>query len=100
VYYGTSSGSIGTIKTISEKDFKLLKQIESDAIKCIDLKEEFSYEQWRKRIPSDKMIDCQLIRYYLEEMKSKVKVSQEDFYNEVRAAYRRLTGETNGQISN
>jgi hypothetical protein len=46
------------IKTISENDFKLLKQIELDAIKYTDLKENFSYEQWRKRVPQDdKLID-------------------------------------------
>jgi hypothetical protein len=70
------------IKTINEKDFKLLKQIELDAINYTDLMEHFSYEQWRKRIPQeDKLIDSQLIKHYLEEMKSKVKISQEDFYN-------------------
>ena len=69
------------IKTISEKDFKLLKQIEMDAIKYTDLKENFSYEQWRKRVPQDdKLIDSQLIKYYLEDMKSKLKISQEDFF--------------------
>lgn len=83
------------IKTISEKDFKLLKQIELDAIKYTDLKEHFSYEQWRKRIPQeDKLIDSQLIKYYLEEMKSKVKISQEDFYNEVSQVYKKLIGDT------
>ena len=69
------------IKTISEKDFKLLKQIDMDAIKYTDLKENFSYEQWRKRVPQDdKLIDSQLIKYYLEDMKSKLKISQEDFF--------------------
>ena len=83
------------IKTINEKDFKLLKQIELDAIKYTDLKEHFSYEQWRKRIPQeDKLIDSQLIKYYLEEMKSKVKISQEDFYNEVSQVYKKLIGDT------
>ena len=46
------------------------------------------------------MIDSQLVRYYLEEMKSKVKLSQEDFYNEVNAVYKRVIGETKGQRKN
>lgn len=86
------------IKTITEKDFKLLKQIELDAIKYTDLKEHFSYEQWRKRIPQDdKLIDSQLIKYYLEEMKSQVKITQEDFFNEVSSVYKKLIGDRNAQ---
>jgi len=54
-----------------------LKQIELDTIKYIDNKEHFSYEQWRKRIPkNDKLIDSSVIKYYLDELRNKVKMSQ------------------------
>jgi hypothetical protein len=57
-------------------------------LKYIELKEHFSYEQWRKRVvESDKLIDSSLIGYYLEEFRSKVKPSQEEFYCEVRRVY-------------
>ncbi len=55
----------------------MLKQIELDTIKYIDIKEHFSYEQWRKRIPrEDKLIDSTVVKYYLDEFRHKVKISQ------------------------
>lgn len=81
------------IKTITEQEFKLLKQIELDTIRLIDIKEHFSYEQWRKRIPKeDKLIDSSVIKYYLDEFRHKVKISQEDFYYEVQSVYDSLIG--------
>ena len=81
------------VKTITEQEFKLLKQIELDTIKLVDIKEHFSYEQWRKRIPKDdKLIDSTVIKYYLDEFKHKVKITHEDFYYEVHSVYESLIG--------
>lgn len=84
---------------MGEQEFKLLKQIELDTIKYVELKEEFSYEQWRKRVPGeDKLVDSALIKHYLEEFRHKVKVTQEDFYLEVQGLYDSLVNASNGSI--